>query len=410
MSTAKATFMVTLSILVLAGGAAKAGRYNLSSHAPEFFSELLTNRVWVFHAPEWDVVSEKDVTTAFFHHPNGTLSRCPKGRKATWGLMPGRGFFVRYNYQPVTAGKGIPQGWWQFAIHYHGETGVLRSEAFKEHREEHIVLMDGWVQDSWPAVMKKKCPYLDIPLPVNERQTATDLMEMMQQDPEAPIRRFPGYEISAPGATGIGAAGGGPTMSKEDFSEFLRNHNGYIGLSSWLRRYVLILNEKVDQIWQLDEQGDEITDIGHLALSPNGGRLTIEFDGKALTATYHVGYPFFYMPTGERYAAMRLMDWLIAQEDYVELPFMDREAVSFRFLEDGALQAAAAGGGHIGGAWWWSRGRLVLSLEGVKKAAGFEWPKLARHVGWPEAPPLVEGKKKGDRDSGNRDSFKRPER
>ncbi len=401
-----------LSILFVPFGVAHAAPpLTMSSHGPEFFSQLLPGRVWVFHSPVWKLIGKKGVASALYHAPDGELLRCsPVGGKATWNLIPGGGLFSQYNYQPTRIKPDPKRVGWHFAIIYNGETGRLHTESLNESGSKFVFFMDGWIQDTWPAVMKNTCPDVDVPVPINPKQTATAIAELREQDPHAAIRKFPGYEDTVLGATGLAVSGGKPTLTKKELFDFLAGQNGMILRSGRWHRYVLVLHEKKDQLWKLKGRTDEIEDIVYLTPSKDGNRIRIRFQKSNKKFTYHVGYPFWFKATGERYAAMKLMDWLIAQGDYVELPFMDREAVSFRFLEDGVLQAAAAGGGHIGGVWRWSRGRLVLSLEGVKKAAGFEWPKLARHVGWPDAPPLVERKKKGDRDSGNRDTFKRPER
>ena len=98
--------------------------------------------------------------------------------------------------------------------------------------------------------------------------------------------------------------------------------------------------------------------------------------------TYFVGFAMPFLPTGERYAAMRMMDWVVERGEDVVLPFLERERVAFGFAEGGQLVARTTDGEDVPGKWWWSRGRLRVNLEGVDRTNAYPWDELAAHVGW----------------------------
>ena len=92
-----------------------------------------------------------------------------------------------------------------------------------------------------------------------------------------------------------------------------------------------------------------------------GAEIALHYERLPLRPRFRVGDALPLLPTGERYAAMRLTDWLAALSAPVTLPFMDREDSVFRFQADGTL-TAVLGDGNSGrgtaGAWRWSRGEL----------------------------------------------------
>jgi len=98
---------------------------------------------------------------------------------------------------------------------YDGETGRLHKEAWNFRDLRYATRYDGWVQESWPRALADLCPNLvkDLPegMAINEKQTAQRLEELRGQDPEAPVRRFPGWENA-------GLGGGG---SRQDLVAFL---------------------------------------------------------------------------------------------------------------------------------------------------------------------------------------------
>ncbi len=97
---------------------------------------------------------------------------------------------------------------------------------------------------------------------------------------------------------------------------------------------------------------------------------------------YHIGYPLGYAPTGQRFAAFLLSDWMVSQDREIGLPFSGRENVGFRFAADGTLSARTVDGKTIPGTWRWSRGRLNIRLDGIEEAATYRWRAVAEHLRW----------------------------
>ena len=265
-------------------------------------------------------------------------------------------------------------------------TGVLHNEALGAASDAWAVASRGWVQESWPRAMKDACPDLRLPadLPVNEKQTSTVFDEMVAQDTDAPLRGFPGSELRGPGATGIAASGSHATLPAAPLKRFLEDNNGGVLVDNAGARHVLVLGRDRDELWLLDGNGG-IADTGHLVPASGGAEIALRYERLPLRPRFRVGDALPLLPTGERYAAMRLTDWLAARSAPVMLPFMDREDSVFRFRADGTLIAVLGdgnGGRGTPGAWRWSRGELIVTLDGAASANSYPWRALAAHLGW----------------------------
>ena len=306
--------------------------------------------------------------------------------------MPSREFRALYNFteQGVEPDPGQRRG--HTPVFYDPATGVLHNEALGSAPGVWAVASRGWVQESWPRAMKDACPDLALPanLPVNEKQTSTEFDKMMAQDTDAPLRVFPGSELRGPGATGIAAAGGHATLPAAALKRFLEDNNGRVLVDNAGVRHVLVLGPDRDELWLLDGSGGTggtgaIVDTGHLVPAAGGAEIALHYERLPLRPRFRVGDALPLLPTGERYAAMRLTDWLAARGDPVTLPFMDRDDSAFRFGADGTLTAVLAddNGNHgTAGAWRWSRGELIVTLDGAAAANSYPWRALAAHLGW----------------------------
>ena len=155
---------------------------------------------------------------------------------------------------------------------------------------------------------------------------------------------------------------------------------GRVGSSTALR----------DELWLLDGSGGTagtraIADTGHLVPAAGGAEIALRYERLPLRPRFRVGDALPLLPTGERYAAMRLTDWLVAQSGPITLPFMDREDSAFRFVADGTLTAVLGDGNgsrETAGAWRWSRGELIVTLDGAASANSYPWRALGAHLGW----------------------------
>ena len=153
-------------------------------------------------------------------------------------------------------------------------------------------------------------------LPINEKQTSTAFDEMMAQDTDAPLRGFPGSELRGPGATGIAASGGRATLPAAALKRFLEDNDGRVLVDNGGARHVLVLGPDRDELWLLDGSGGTraIADTGHLVPAAGGAEIALHYERLPLRPRFRVGDALPLLPTGERYAAMRLTDWLAARE------------------------------------------------------------------------------------------------
>ena len=362
---------------------------NYSSHAAAFFAGLLEGRVWILERPNASRAGDRDIVWAHYHAPDGTLLACAHlggahaPGTARWRVVPSRDFRALYNYlEPgVEPDPGRRRG--HSPIFHDPATGGLHNEALEPATGAWAVASRGWVQESWPRAMKDACPGLDLPagLPVNEKQTSAVFHEMIVQDVHAPVRGFPGSHLRGPGATGIAALSGRPALPAAALKRFLADNDGRVLVDTAGARHVLVLGRDRDELWLLDRQG-AIADTGHLVPAAGGAEIALQYERLPLRPRYRVGDALPLLPTGERFAAMRLTDWLAARREPVSLPFMDRAAVAFRFMADGTLTAQLEDGGNSPGAWRWSRGELIVTLDGAAAANSYPWRALAGHVGW----------------------------
>ncbi len=362
---------------------------NYSSHGPEFFEELLTGRVWVLQRPLARRASDRKFVWAHYHDPNGDIHTCQRVRgryqaiNERWRMAKSDRYRALYNQYKVGKKPDPAEKKRHRPIFYNPQTGMVHDEFWDRKTMAWYHAAVGWVQDSWPRVLKDACPKLALPadLPINEKQTAKRFDKLMVQDPDAPLRGLMGSEPPTPGGTGMGAADGGPTFPAAALKQFLIENDGRVLVDFTGPRFVLVLNPERDELWRLNADG-AIEDIGYLVASGDGKKLNLQYEHLPEKRTYFLGFALPFLATGERYAAMQMMDWVVGRGEDVVLPFLERERVAFGFAEGGQLVARTTDGEDVPGTWWWSRGRLHVNLEGIDRTNAYPWDELAAHVGW----------------------------
>ena len=392
---ARRTMMGLTAAALMAVGAAEAnaqsGPPNYSSHDAAFFSELLTDRVWVLERPNSAQAGDRGLVWGIHHAADGTARACIhldgawQARVDRWRVVSSPRFRALYNYQDAGTEPDPGQEKGHVPIFYDPETGRLHSESVggaEGSQGNWFVLSLGWVQESWPHALKEACPDLDRPsrLPVNAKQTSALMEVAVAQDPGAALREVSGSELRAPGATGLAMAGGGPTVTAADLARFLAANDGHVLESPAGTRMVLALGAERDELWRLDERGN-VADTAVLLPSADGAGIVAQWERLPRRLEYRLGDPFPLQPTGERYGAMALTDRLITAGRPVALPFGDVGDISLRFREGGAVTAEDIHGGELDGRWRWSRGQLHVSLDGMAETLAWPWRDLARHVG-----------------------------
>ncbi|MDE0410177.1 MAG: hypothetical protein OXN81_20220 [Alphaproteobacteria bacterium] len=406
-----------LAVVALAAASAgnawgQSGPLNYSSHDAAFFTDLLSDRVWVYERPNSAQAADRGLVWGVHHAGDGSASACfhlggtwqtGTGR---WRVVPSARFRALYNYQETGTEPDPGHGEGHVPVFYDPDSGRLHSESLGAGSPDWppggplsgplngwFVLSLGWVQESWPRALKDACPGLELPagLPVNESQTAAAMEEAIAQDPDAALRALPGSSLRAPGSTGLGMAAGAATVTADELSGFLLANDGYVLESPAGARLVLALGPERDELWRLDAAGG-VVDTALLLPTDGGAGIAVQWERLPRRQDYRVGDPFPLRPTGERHGAFLLTDRLAAAGSAVRLPFGDHGDVTVRFASDGTVTAGGAAADRSG-RWWWSRGALHVALDGLAGTSAYPWRALAaREAGLP-------GEDAGDRNA-----------
>ena len=402
---AAAALAAMFAAMDAAWGQGAATGPNYSSHAASFFDELLKGRVWVLERPNSSRADDRGAVWAHYHAPDGTLLACAHlggeygSAEARWRVVPSRKFRALYNYYEVGTEPDPGRRHGHAPIFHDPGTGALHNEALGSDGRW-AVASRGWVQESWPAAMKVACPGLPLPagLPVNGRQTATAFEAMMAQDPDAAVRNAPGSHLRGPGAVGIAASKGRILLGPVPLGHFLAENDGFVLTDTAGARHVLVLGADGDELWQLDGDGG-VADTGLLVPAAGGAEIAVHYERLPVRPRYRIGGALPFLPTGERFAAMRITDRMVAEGTPVALPFPDAGSVIVRLHGDGTLAADAGDGKSIPGTWRWSRGALVVELEGVPDEAPISgtsvldtrvpWRVLADQSSWTRVPETL---------------------
>ena len=357
---------------------------NYSSHSATFFESLLAGRVWVLERPNSSRAGDRGTVWAHYHAPDGTLLACAHlggayaAATARWRVVPSRTFRALYNYLEADAEPDPGKRRGHTPVFHDPGTGGLHNETLSGTGWR--VASRGWVQESWPRSMKTACPGLAVPaaLPVNERQTSTAFAAMLAQDPEAPVRDAPGAHLRGPGATGMAAAQGRPRLPAADLARFLEENDGFVLTDTAGARHVLVLGARGDELWLLGENG-AVADTGVLVPSSDGTEVAVHYRRLPIRPRYRIGDALPFLPTGERFAAMRMTDRLAAEGTALALSFPGRAETAVTLAADGTLAAGGGGTGTVAGTWRWSRGEFAVTLAGTE--ARYPWRVLSGRPG-----------------------------
>lgn len=353
-----------------------------------FYRELMTGRVNLFEGRG----EYRNVVLGQIYGADGTLIECLGRRRLDKRLhwvkqTSTRWSFIRNSIHGVRIEWDFGGGLKRYSSKFYDpETGTFDTEILQE--GSYIRANPGQIQETWPRVLADGCPTLKLPahIRINEKQTSLKMDELRRQDPEAPIRHFPGSHLTAPGRTGLGASGGRPTTTKAEVWAFLDTQEGNILTNYRGGGRVFVRGPGAEhEIWRLDGEGSLGT---HAAITVRetaddaGEWLDFLLEGK-VRFRYPMGYPFPYLPTGHRHAAFQLTDELVAGAEPVPLPWMGGRYEDHRFLfHDKMLTIVAPGETYLTGRWRWTKGRLQVWVDGEEQHAGsIAWRDLARELG-----------------------------
>ena len=394
------------ALAMWSGAVAAAGAANPSSHALEFFRDLLGGRVWVGAAT---MGSGAGVLRGVYFGVDGETRGCEAGgvaARGSWGVARDtrhrallRGLLEAGGRLPEGESAAVP-------VFYDAVSGRLHAESWMRGGRAGgwLPAAVGHVQESWPRALVDLCPEVAEAgtARVNERQTETSYETLRAQDESAPLRAHAGSELRGPGAWGRGwmrlerAAGLGdggfvlaellavraPTLSAEELKRFLARRDGEVLVHNDGSRHALVLRDGGDELWRL-ARDDSVERVGRLTLDGDG--IVLGYEGSERRERWEADFALPLLPTGERYAAMRFGDWLASRPAPVVLPFHGVERVGFRFGSDGTAAAGTIRGGEVGAEWQWSGGDLLVRVQGFERPVRYPWERLAAHVGWPGA-------------------------
>ena len=401
MRSTKTALAAVLAGLLLGSGAAHGQSVridpevhrNYTPYSEAFYRELMTDRVHLFEGTG----KFRNVTLGLIYGADGTVTECSGGGISTksvrwvgqattrWSLVRSRSGGIRTEWD---YGGGLKKKYG--SKFYDPETGAFSIEIL--HKGSYILANRGQIQDTWPRALADACPDLKLPahIRINEKQTSLRMDELRRQDPDAPIRNFPGSHLTGPGRTGLGASGGRPTTTKEEVWAFLDAQEGNVLLSpdGWGRIFVRGPGDR-HEVWGLKDNGELAWVAGLISFEEGGGDwLGWELEGK-IVARHPMGYPFPYLPTGHRHAAFQLTDKLIGWPDPRSLPFMGEAYADRRFVfhPEGKFSVVDKNGDlvegpHFDGEWRWTQGRLEMTVtddQAGRRSIG--WRELAGQLG-----------------------------
>ncbi len=350
-----------------------------NSHSAEFFMELFENRVAVLtrHITQYNNGSFKQVKEPMLFWAKATLMtkngktitcdyknhRIERGKVTTlkWGLHDHRAGVNtwRWVYDPVNGGDYL----W----------GKSRDGKWAPRVIGH------W-QESWPRSMAERCPDIKLPdnIPINEKQTSTNYWELLEQDPDAPLRGFKG---TSPEAKRLFK---GPE-TLEGSLNYLRSIKGTV---FHLRGHDMVLNTKRQELWKLGKDGV----VEDVAVFKQDKTNNAWIRGKWQNRTFEYDWTYLTMPlfaeavmngmTDVRHPAFMFTDWLTDGRD-VLFPLKTGKHARLTLDARGFVSAPAPTTGEdVQGTWWLERGDLNISM-GEFGHKTWPWAEFAQIVGYP---------------------------
>ena len=207
-------------------------------------------------------------------------------------------------------------------VFYDPATGVLHNEALGAASGVWAVASRGWVQESWPRAMKDACPDVGVAGgPAGQREAD---LNRVRQDDGAGYGRAAGAAFRAPNCAdreppASRRRGGVQPCRRRRSSASSKITTAGCWSTIPVRATFWCSVRDRDELWLLDGSGGTgggaIADTGHLVPAAGGAEIALHYERLPLRPRFRVGDALPLLPTGERYAAMRLTDWLAAQSE-----------------------------------------------------------------------------------------------
>ena len=223
-------------------------------------------------------------------------------------------------------------------------------------------------------------------LPINEYQLSTTFNNVKTN--ANPIRNHPGSHIRFPGATGLGASKGQPTLTLDEVETAFRRYDKHLSVAQNGSRIVFLAQRDHREIWRLDHDAN-IVDIGIMRLASNGTVMNTQWEKSGRRSKFLVGYPLPAIPTDRPHPVFAMMDELAASHTAVSLPSITAKPTGHVFAPNGTVRTK-----HSTGKWHISprrrpcryrRRQACLSLERFRRARRLD--QLTRQHGRGLSPP-----------------------
>ena len=358
--------------------------FNQTPYSADFYKRLLSDRVFVYEGRG----SYRNVVSGLVFGADGTILECrarrdPGSKKLSWWDWD----TIRWSrHRAGDGGELVWQRDHQRSSYVTLFYGPVTGELWAESRRQlvWVVTNPGQIQDTWPRALADACPGLKIPahIRINEKQTSLRMDELRRQDPDAPVRNFPGSHLTSPGRTGLGASGGRPTTTKAEVEAFLEAQHGNVLINNKRIGLVYVRAGDREELWRIGTEFHMRDAFWDIVRTENAAGEWIEVhDGPRVRRRYPIGYPFHYLPTGHRHPAFQLTDAFLASPHPRALPHMGEAYLDKRFVfhPEGRFSVVDADGNlvegpHFDGVWRWTKGNLEMTVR--------DDPTGPRSVGW----------------------------
>ena len=345
---------------------------NFSSHLPEFFRDLLAGRVFVH---------ERNGAPAAIHYrKDGTFYACWLADDASFRRSPDDSTWKigsrsrASNIEHRTYHPRFGEQFFRRVLIYTPETGRFHFEAYFKTSNEWRIDRDGWIQDSWPQVLVDNCRDLDLPsnFPIDEAQTAYRFDSFK---PHAkPIRNHPGSDQRFPGATGVAAAGNGPTLTPDGVEAAFRSYERNISISTRGTRYVFLSFPEHKEIWRLDRHLN-VANVATMRLDPYNSVFITRWRTGGRPGRVSYGYPLFAVSTERPHPIFTMIDSVVDRQARVAIPNADGLKVEHRFHADGTVRTPKRSG-----TWRISAGKVEVTFDHLTHA--YPWRTFAGFAGF----------------------------
>jgi len=345
---------------------------NFSSHGPEFLTDLLSGRVWLFE--------RRGRLAGLYFHSDGAASGCWRKRRSenyyvtdkSWRWEVGiRIGGANLELMRVVKGQQVP---YAMVLIYDGASGDLRGERFNKVKKKWFVTVDGWLEEGWPRALKERCGALSLPEEVVVNRQHESLLWSEAVRARKAVMAHRGWKNAFPGARGLGRSQGKATISLSELKTVVAGMNGTVVRDINGEDRVVLTRELDGELWELRENG-EIGETADLVLVRDGTVIAARWRPSGRVTSYYVGYPFPLRPTGKRFAAFRMIDDLIVGKIPVHVRLTGSRSATIQFRKAGKLIGAGAMG-----SWELTHGLVVLRVHGSEKR--YEWREFAELAGW----------------------------